>query len=233
MKAVVLGAKEGTGNIGDETAQHLRHTLDMEVITEDCYNHAQDRYDIPENMLAEHFADAGALVVTLGRTSMTAFEDTTKEEIEDVIHGCLTLPILAARAYVEQRGPSGLGGRIVFVGSYAHSHPFSTGTAYCAAKAGLNMATRTLAWETTDNGFRPFIVHPYHVEGTPMWEEVQEGVMDNKGMTRAEADAYALKDAKMPLMKPHEIAEIIGLLLTEPKMAWMSGSNVELFGGTR
>lgn len=235
MKAIVLGARDKSGNIGDETAEHLRQTFDMTVETHDCVHgrHGAGAQTIMHAVPSSEvdFASAEALVVTVGKTSMEPFDQVEPETIRDVIYGSLTLPLLCAREYVEQRGEQG--GRIVLVGSYAHRHPFSTGTAYCAAKAGLDMAGKTLGWELTDKDFYTFVVHPYHVEGTPMWEEVQQGVMSGKNMTREEADAYAHKDLKMRLMKPHEIGDIIGLLLTEGTMRWMSGSNVELFGGTR
>lgn len=227
MKALVLGAREGTGNIGQETAEHLRQAYDMTVVTDDCEMNFGG-YGVPN---IEDFDDSEALVVTLGATSMAPFDTAEPDDIIKVINGSLLLPLLCVREYVSRR--HGRGGKIVLVGSYAHRHPFSTGTAYCAAKAGLDMAGRTLGWELTDKGFHTFVVHPYHVEGTPMWEEVQQGVMETKRMTREEADAYAHKDLKMSLMKPHEVGDMIGLLLTEPTMRWMSGGNVELFGGTR
>lgn len=229
MRAIVLGAREGSGNIGDETAKHLTHSLDMSVTAHDCFNPQEQKYEIP--YLYEEFANAESLVVTLGRTSMTPFHLIGEEEIEAVVHGSLTLPLLAVREYVSCRLDQG--GRIVLVGSYAHRHPFSTGTAYCAAKAGIDMAGRTLGWELTDRGYQIFVVHPYHVMGTPMWEEVQKGVMESKGMTRLEADDYALKDAKMELMTPTMVGDFIGMILNEPSMRFMSGSNFEMFGGTR
>jgi NAD(P)-dependent dehydrogenase (short-subunit alcohol dehydrogenase family) len=233
VNAIVLGSSEGRTekpNIGDAVTFVLTEQFDMTVEESNCMStHGlMPDYILP---LGLNYADAEALIVTLGRTSMEAFPTAPPREIEDVIRGCLTLPLLAARHYLEAR--EGKGGKIVLVGSYAHSHPFSTGTAYCAAKAGLNMAARTLAWETSDLGFRTFIVHPYHVVGTPMWDTVQDGVMHNKSYTREEADNYAEKDLKMPFMSPREIADVIGMLLTERSLEWLSGSNVELFGGTR
>jgi NAD(P)-dependent dehydrogenase (short-subunit alcohol dehydrogenase family) len=230
MKAIVLGAREG--NIGGATAQALRD-LDMTVVTNDCKALAADHqfgYEVPLGMYQD-FVEAEALVVTLGRTTMDPFDSITPEELEAVIYGSLTLPLLAVREYVACREHRG--GKIVLVGSYAHRHPFSTGTAYCAAKAGINMAGQTLGWELTDMGYRTTVVHPYHVPGTDMWSQVQDGVMQNKGMTPEEADAYAEKDLKMKLMRPADIAELIGLILTEPVMKWLSGTNVECFGGTR
>jgi NAD(P)-dependent dehydrogenase (short-subunit alcohol dehydrogenase family) len=112
--------------------------------------------------------------------------------------------------------------------------PFTNGTLYCAAKAGLDMAARTLGWELTDRGYRVHVVHPYHVNGTPMWAQVEQDVMRTKNMTWEEADAYNRKDLKMPdLLTPEEVAEVITTLVTVPAMGWMSGQPVNLYGGSR
>lgn len=232
-KAIILGAKKGSMNIGDVTDEFFKGR-GWDTETHDCLITATGLpsstmyYGVPQDL---DYENAAALIVTLGRTSMTPFDRVSPEELKEVIYGCLTLPILAARKYVEQR--ENHGGNIVFIGSYAHRHPFSTGTAYCSAKAGLDMATKTLAWEVTDKGYQVNCVHPYHVVGTPMWEEVQEGVMRNKNMTREEADEYAYKDAKMPLIRPGEIAAVIYNLCNNYEWTWSSGSSIELYGGTR
>lgn len=225
-KAIVLGANPDGGNIGSVTAS-LMLNEGWDVESHDCYVPAKKCFDVPHEL---DFVSADALIVSLGATVMHDFNQVTSEQIERVINACLTLPIQCANEYVAERGRSG---KIIFIGSYAHRHPFNSGTAYCAAKAGLDMATKTIAWETTDLGFRTYCIHPYHVPGTPMWEKVQENVMANKGMTREEADEYALKDAKMPLLSACEVAETVMMLLDNRAMNWASGSSIELFGGTR
>jgi NAD(P)-dependent dehydrogenase (short-subunit alcohol dehydrogenase family) len=78
------------------------------------------------------------------------------------------------------------------------------------------------------------VVHPYHVNGTPMWAQVEQDVMRTKNMTWEEADAYNRKDLKMPdLLTPEEVAEVITTLVTVPAMGWMSGQPVNLYGGSR
>jgi NAD(P)-dependent dehydrogenase (short-subunit alcohol dehydrogenase family) len=109
-----------------------------------------------------------------------------------------------------------------------------TGTLYCAAKAGLAMAARTLGWELTDRGYRIHIVHPYHVPGTPMWAEVERGVMESKNWTKEQADAYARKDLKMPEeLAPQDIAKVVHALLTVSALQWLSGQGLNLYGGSR
>lgn len=206
------------------------------------------RYEAPS---ADRFRDlnADALVITLGATYNGHFLEIPDWEISRIIGANLILPLECARRYVQTREPAREAiqqgkyeasysekphSRIVFVGSYAHDHPFTNGTLYCAAKAGLDMAARTLGWELTGNGYRIHIVHPYHVNGTPMWKQVEKDVMRSKGMTMEEADAYNRKDLRMPhLLTAPEVGSVISSLLNVPEFGWMSGTSLRLYGGSR
>jgi NAD(P)-dependent dehydrogenase (short-subunit alcohol dehydrogenase family) len=266
--ALVLGAREGSGNIGDEVVNKLTGAA-WEAIGTDCAVGDGSRPpggNLPNDEVAREFGytvtdkgryqrfevpsfdwfrnrDADALVVTLGATYKGHFAEIPEWQIDRIMKANLIMPLEAARRFVSVaeefdllHTPDSAPGRrkIVFVGSYAHTHPFTNGTLYCAAKAGLNMAARTLGWELTDRGYSVHIVHPYHVQGTPMWEEVEKGVMASKGMSWEEADAYNRKDLKMPdLLTPREVARVIGTLIDSDVMEWTSGSPIELFGGSR
>jgi len=225
----IIGGRHKSGNIGDGIATAM---LDSGWST---FQHdaklPDGSYGVPE--LTQGEWDADALVVSLGAVSMEAFEDVEPQDIDKVIRACLTLPLQVVHEYVRQRGPYGTGGKIILIGSYAHRHPFTNGVPYCAAKAGLDMAGKVLGWELTSKGFHTTVVHPYHVPDSPMWEVVQQGVMANRDMDRQEADDYAFKDNKMQLMDPYEIGCIVHMLCTLPEAAWLSGTNLELFGGTR
>ena len=126
-------------------------------------------------------------------------------------------------------------GHIVFVGSFAHDHPFTHCTSYCTAKAGLDMAARCLAWELMPIGFHVHIVHPYHVQGTPMTEEVRKGMQEGvHKMKPDEAVAYQYKDLRMPdLLTPEDIAMMVGTLLNNPTMQWLGGTSINMYGGQR
>jgi NAD(P)-dependent dehydrogenase (short-subunit alcohol dehydrogenase family) len=265
-KALILGARLGSGNIGDMVGSTL-HVMGWDTVLNDCSNgdgarprggniptreiaeqHGYEqgpkghymKYDAPSvQYFAKHNPDA--LIITLGKTYKGHFADIRDYEIANLIKANLILPLECARRYVDAVGvwrrdnPDALDTRhIVFVGSYAYTHPFTNGTLYCAAKAGLNMAARTLGWELTDYDFRVHIVHPYHVQGTPMWKEVERGVMESKNMSYEEADAYNRKDLKMPdLLTAEEVANVIATLLTVKSMEWTAGTPIELFGGSR
>lgn len=230
-KAIVLGARRGSGNIGEAISDTLQ-ICGWRVWESDCQAPAapgHEEYNVPP---LEAQADAEALVVTLGRSMVEPFHEASEADIEDVIRACLVLPLLAAKEYLTVRGYKG--GTVVFIGSYAHDHPITLGTAYCAAKAGLAQATRTLAWDYTDKGYRFHIVHPYHTPGTPMWEEVQSQVVAKRGMTREEAEEYARKDLRMPeMLSPRDIGEMVAWLVDSKEGEWLSGQGLNMYGGVR
>lgn len=268
--AIVLGAVDDSGNIGDCVANRLVD-LQWDVLTHDCsvnrggtrppggnipspevgapYGYEQGpeghylRYEAPSYDFFKRL-DADALVITLGKTYKGHFAEIEDHEVNQIIRANLTLPLECARRYVSasekvawespEPGACDRIRHIVFVGSYAHDHPFTNGTLYCAAKAGLDMAARTLGWELTDRGYRVHIVHPYHVNGTPMWAQVEKDVMRSKDMTWEEADAYNRKDLKMPdLLTAPEVAGAIASLLSTPELGWLSGQSLSLYGGSR
>lgn len=227
-EVVVLGAnKADPPNMGREIADYL-DDRSWEVWTHDCL--FDNGYQVPT--WERFYTQMDALVVTLGRTMVQPFHEADDQALEDVIRACLTLPMLAAQQYIMQR--QGRGGRVVFIGSYAFDHPITNGAAYCAAKAGLDMLARTLAWDYSSEGYSFFTVHPYHVPGTPMWEYVQRRVCETRGWTRQQADDYAMQNLKQPNpLSPVEIAEVVQWLLESPAAAWLSGAGLPLYGGTR
>ncbi len=232
-KAIVLGARRGSGNIGEEIAEHL-NDVGWSAFGTSC--EMDGGYVAPS---IEEFQqwDADACIISLGAVYKDHVLDVLLNTFFNVLRANLEFPLRCALRYAQACGNGDEDDRprrIVFIGSYAHRHPFSNGTAYCAAKAGLDMATKTLGWELTDRGFRVHIVHPYHVEGTPMWDQVQEGVMQSKGLTRLGADEYARKDLKMPdPLSPLDVARTVAWLLNDPAAQWTSGTSIELYGGTR
>jgi NAD(P)-dependent dehydrogenase (short-subunit alcohol dehydrogenase family) len=265
LKATILGARPGSGNIGAAIAEELRrcgwdaHENDCaigdgsrppggnlpndEVAAEFGYNKTElgryQRFDVPSFQDFKR-RDADALVITLGRTYKDHWKDVKPGTLDAMIRANVTLPLEAARRFVqaEQRIlPARANDQlrhIVFTGSYAHDHPFTNGTLYCATKAALDVAARALGWELTDLGYRVHVIHPYHVQGTPVLAQVENDVMSSKGMTWEEADAYNRKDLKMPdLLTPGEVASVVRVLLTEPAMGWLSGQSLNLYGGSR
>lgn len=226
-KTIVLGAREGSGNIGEAVADALERG-GYHVTTDDCQRGPQ-LYDPPSE---GYLAEFGSMVVSLGQASARSIDIMSPVELDDIIEANLRLPLEAARRYVVGRGEAG--GKVVFIGSYAHDHALTGCAPYCAAKAGLAAAVRELGWELTDAGYRFHIVHPYHVPSTPMGKNVVRGMVTERGMTYPQAEEYQRRDLKMPdHLRPQEIAEVVRWLLTEPAAEWLSGQGLSMYGGTR
>lgn len=236
-RAIVLGARMRSWNIGEAIVDDLCRSGFL-VVGEDCH-HESGAYNAPTTAWFRE-QDADVLVVSLGKAARLPFEELDPAKLMGLIHANLALPLECALRYVRAAEAAsayrqGATRRIVFIGSYAHNHPFTNGTVYCAAKAGLDMAARTLGWELTDKGYRVNIVHPYHVAGTPMWTEVEEGFRENHpGWTEEKCEAYHRKDLRMPdLLSPGQVARVVRRIIEEEDFAWTSGTSIELYGGTR
>jgi NAD(P)-dependent dehydrogenase (short-subunit alcohol dehydrogenase family) len=238
QRAYILGARLNSGNIGEAIVNRL-YSEGWHVLGDDCLNPSLGLYVSPTVEQFEE-ADADALVITLGRTYNESFDSLDPNTITHALDANLTLPLEAARRYVEankdstrwhwEENPR----RIIFIGSYGYEHPFTNGTLYCAAKAGLDAAARALGWELTDKGYRVHIVHPYHVQGTPMWGQVEQAVAERYGIDSEDAHEYTRRDLKMPdLLVASEVAEVVHALLTVPALQWTSGTGIKLYGGTR
>ena len=254
---IVLGARDG--NIGGAIASRMDQLNDWVTVSDDCYRDDL-RWAAPKYVAADssELGKYDACVITLGVTDIRPFGDTNDWDIHKVIYGCLELPLTCANNYVRGRRQCGMcggrmmragsldvcrecganrqadgGGTIIFIGSYAHNHPLTNSTAYCAAKAGLDMACRSLAWELMPE-FKVHIIHPHHVTNTPMSEKVLECIEDTQSVSRMMAEEYTRKDLRMPnLLTADEVAAMVEFLLTVPAAAWTSGSGINMFGGSR
>lgn len=224
--AIVLGSRPQSGNIGDFISRMLRGRGWL-VTEDDCYKERAMEYAPPGQSLQPY----DACVITLGFTRLTGMRECLEDDIDQVIYGSLTLPLLCMRQYVQQRGTEG---HIVVIGSYAHDHALTNCAAYCAAKAGLDAAVRELGWELTPD-FITNIVHPYHVPSTPMGKAVVEGMIEDRGMTQKEAKDYQRKDLRLGRhLKPQDIARTVHWLLSQTNTSqWLSGQGINLYGGVR
>jgi NAD(P)-dependent dehydrogenase (short-subunit alcohol dehydrogenase family) len=225
---MVLGARLGTGNIGEAIYNELDQHKDWLATWNSCWMD-EGYYDIPADM---PFGDYDALVVTLGKEGITPMDTTDDATIADIVRANLVMPLQAVRAWVQAR--EGYGGRCVLIGSYAYDHSPTSCVPYCAAKAGLAHAVQGLAWELTPMGFNFNIVHPYHVPSTPMGTRVVQAMMEERGFGLKEAEEYQRKDLRLEHhLHPTDIARVVAWLLTEPVVPWLSGAGLSMYGGVR
>lgn len=225
--AIVLGARKGTGNIGDAILSELEGH-DWRAVADDCWRKDAGRFEPP---LEHELKPYSALVCSTGRACICPWEEVAERDLQDVIAANLTLPLVAAHRYVQARRRDG--GRIVFIGSYAHDHVLSNSAAYCAAKAGLNHAARCLAWDLGER-FPIHVINPYHVEGTPMEGYVIQAIMEGKGLDADGAREYQRKDLRGDPLTAPEVAAVVARLITGGLLSNRTiGQPINLYGGVR
>lgn len=136
----------------------------------------------------------------------------------------LTGPMLVAQAaYPHLRAASG--GTIVNVSSGAGLSPLKHRTAYCASKAGLQMAAKALAMEAAEFGIRVNTICPGAVE-TELFRTSIDTAPDPVAAYEAVRARYALQR----VASPDEIAAAI-LWLTSAESSYVTGTAIAVDGG--
>jgi NAD(P)-dependent dehydrogenase (short-subunit alcohol dehydrogenase family) len=112
-------------------------------------------------------------------------------------------------------------GRIMNISSDAARNPVFGGSAYCAAKAGLDMFARVLALEVAGSGVAVNTLYPGHVD-TAMQEDIRS--IDTTG-TRLDTTWFHEIHARGGLTIPASIADLIYWLVGP----WSRDRNGEFF----
>ncbi|MFI5011607.1 MAG: SDR family NAD(P)-dependent oxidoreductase [Hyphomicrobiales bacterium] len=136
----------------------------------------------------------------------------------------LTGPLLVMRACYPHLKAAG-GGTIVNVSSGAGLLPLQNRTAYCASKAGLQMASKALAMEAAAFGIRVNTVCPGAVE-TDLFRKGLEETPDPQAAYEAVRSRYALRR----IAGADEIAAAI-LWLTSAESSFVTGTAIAVDGG--
>jgi NAD(P)-dependent dehydrogenase (short-subunit alcohol dehydrogenase family) len=136
----------------------------------------------------------------------------------------LTGPMLVMRAAFPHLCASG-GGTIVNVSSGAGLSPLKHRTAYCASKAGLQMASKALAMESAEFGIRVNTICPGAVE-TDLFRSGIDAAADPKAAYEAVRARYVLQR----IAAPEEIAAAI-LWLTSAESSYVTGVAIAVDGG--
>jgi NAD(P)-dependent dehydrogenase (short-subunit alcohol dehydrogenase family) len=136
----------------------------------------------------------------------------------------LTGPVLVMRAAYSHLRAAGRG-TIVNVSSGAGLMPLKHRTAYCASKAGLQMASKALAMEAAEFGIRVNTVCPGAVE-TDLFRSGIDAAPDPNAAYEAVRARYALAR----IAAPEEIAAAI-LWLTSTESSYVTGTAMAVDGG--
>jgi NAD(P)-dependent dehydrogenase (short-subunit alcohol dehydrogenase family) len=164
------------------------------------------------------------VVNAAGIDLMADIEGMTLAAWNRVLAVNLTGPVLVMRAAYPHLRAAG-GGTIVNVSSGAGLLPLKHRIAYCASKAGLQMAAKALAIEAAEFGIRVNTVCPGAVE-TDLFRSSIETAPDADAAYEAVRARYALRR----IAAPEEIAAAI-LWLTSAESSYVTGTAIAVDGG--
>jgi NAD(P)-dependent dehydrogenase (short-subunit alcohol dehydrogenase family) len=164
------------------------------------------------------------IVNSAGIDLVADIETMTVVEWSRVLAVNLTGPMLVMRAAFPHLREAG-GGTIVNVSSAAGLSPLKHRMAYCASKAGLQMASKALAMEAAEFGIRVNTICPGAVE-TGLFRSGIEAARDPGAAYEAVRARYALQR----IAAPEEIAAAV-LWLTSSESSYVTGVALAVDGG--
>ena len=169
--------------------------------------------------LGDALGGLGVLVNNAGTGSSRPVLDLTYDEWRDVLGVDLDAAFVTAQAAARRLVATGRGGRIVNITSVHEHAPRVGSAAYCSAKAGLGMLTRSLALELGPHRVTVNSVAPGEI-ATPMTG--QEDV-----------DPHTRERPGIPLRRPGDAREIAAVVafLASPAASCVTGASWVVDGG--
>jgi NAD(P)-dependent dehydrogenase (short-subunit alcohol dehydrogenase family) len=169
--------------------------------------------------LADALGRIDVLVNNAGTGASTPFLEMTLDEWRHVIDVDLTGAYLAGQEAARRMVQQGDGGRIINVTSVHEHVPLAGSSAYCAAKGGLGLLTKTMALELAEHGILVNAVAPGEI-ATPM-------------TAQEDADVEQEERQGIPLGRPGDAREIAAAIafLASPGASYATGASFVFDGG--
>jgi NAD(P)-dependent dehydrogenase (short-subunit alcohol dehydrogenase family) len=174
--------------------------------------------------LAEQHGDLAWWVNNAGIDWVSSAHEATEEHIERGLRVLLMGPMFGATVAVGRMLERG-GGSIVTISSIQGVAAFPGYYVYATAKAGLLMATKSIAVDYGPAGIRANVVLPGAVE-TPMTYATLPPGMDREEALRREGELAPMRR----IGQPEEIADVVAFLLTD-WASYVNGAEIMVDGG--
>lgn len=164
------------------------------------------------------FSRVDALINNAGAYPLDNLVDMDFAHWRAVLDANLTSAMLATQAFAHHAAPQSA---IVNITSIEAFHPAAAHSHYGASKAGLEMFTRSSAFELAPRGIRVNAVAP--------------GLIWRDGIDEAWPDGVRRWRAKAPLGRLGEAADVAEacLFLASPAARWITGASLTVDGGMR
>ena len=179
-----------------------------------------DRDDLINTTL-EKFGQIDVLVNNAGIVAKNNFLKETETEFDRVINTNLKAPIFLAQACANIMIEKNVAGSIINICAVSAHNP-NAPTSYCASKAGLLMATKTMALKLGKYNIRVNNVTP----GTIRSEM-------NRSYWKDNPDAWLEVTKKIPLQRggePSELANVVAFLASD-ESSFVNGAEIAVDGG--
>ena len=169
----------------------------------------------------KRFGRLDIMVNNAGIETRTSVLDTTESQYDKVMNVNLKSAFFGTQIAAAQMIKQGGGGRIINITSVHEDWPMPGNTAYCLAKGGMRMLTRTAGVELAPYGITVLGVGPGAVD-TPINKE-----------TEADPEAMKRLNAAIPLgrvAEPEEIRAVVAFLAGEGS-SYMTATTIFVDGG--
>ncbi len=173
---------------------------------------------------AKSLGGLDGVVNSAGIDLMRPFGDMSLTDWRRIMAVDLDGPFLVCAAALPELRRAGAA-TIVNIASGAALRPLENRTAYCAAKAGLVMFSKTLAVDLAPDHIRVNAICPGIID-TPLFRTSFEQAENPEAELAKIMDRYLIKRAGLP----DDIAST-ALFLTSPESAFMTGSAIAVDGG--
>jgi len=167
------------------------------------------------------FGRLDIMVNNAGIETRTSVLDTTEDQYDEVLAINLKSAFFGIQLAAKQMIKQGSGGRIINISSVHEDWPMPGNTAYCLAKGGMRMLTRTAGVELAPHNILVVGVGPGAV-ATPI-----------NLSTMKDPAKLARLDAAIPLgrmARPEEIAGLVGFLAGEGA-SYLTATTIFVDGG--